>query len=106
MKNFVVIYYSTEEDMKAFRNLSPKEMENATKAWDLWQEKFNGNIVDLGAPLMPGVALDKIAQQKDPNKIISGYSIVQAKDIEEAKLLFWDHPHQNCGIHIFETINK
>lgn len=105
MKRFVAIYYSTEESMKAFNSLSQDEKQVATKAWDIWHEKFNTNIVDLGAPLMPGLALDTIAEQKDPNKIISGYSIVQAKDMEEAKLLFWDHPHQNRGIHIFETIN-
>jgi len=105
MKKFVAIYYSTEESMKAFTALSAEEKQASSKAWDVWNEKFNSNIVDLGAPLMPGVALDDIAKQKDPNKIISGYSIVQAKDIEDAKLLFWDHPHQNRGIHIFESIN-
>jgi len=105
MKNFVAIYYSTEDDMKVFKDLSPEEMKNATKSWDEWEEKINSNIVDIGAPLLAGVALDSVAEQKDPNKIISGYSIVKAKNIEDAKLLFWDHPHQNRGIHIFESIN-
>ncbi|MGY6647557.1 hypothetical protein [Wenyingzhuangia sp. IMCC45574] len=105
MKNFLVIYYSTPENMAAFAALSPEETQTAMQAWDVWKQTFGDAITDLGAPLMPPTSVGNTTPENLPSQLISGYSMVQADSLEEAKTLFKEHPYKENGIHIFECID-
>lgn len=104
MKKFVAIYYSTPESKATFDALSVEEKETVMQSWETWAQRCREQLVDLGNPLIPVEALDKISAMPDPNKAIGGYSIVKAQNLEDAKLLFWDHPHQNLGIQLLECV--
>ncbi len=104
MKKFIAIYYSTPKSKAIYESLSESDLKAVNESWSSWEAKNQNYIIDLGHPLLPGTPLDQIACMEDPNKFIGGYSIIKAKDLEDAKLLFWGHPYENKGIHIFECI--
>ena len=57
-----------------------------------WYKKCGKAIVDMGAPLGKGVCLDKKGTSKGKTQI-TGYTIVQTKDMDAAKSMLADHPH-------------
>lgn len=104
MKKFIAIYYGTAEAMVQMSQQSNAEKEASMGKWFAWKEKVGDHLVDFGAPLMPGEGLDEVASQKDPQKLTTGYSLLQGENIEQVKALFDTHPHKGSGIDIFEQI--
>lgn len=105
MKNFLVIYYSTLESMAAFAALSDKERQAGMQAWQIWKDNHGDLITDLGSPLMQPLSVGAMEVEALPSQIISGYSMVQAENLEQAQSLFEEHPHKENGIHIFECVS-
>jgi hypothetical protein len=60
--------------------------------WMAWYKKCGKAIVDQGAPLGKDPCMDKKGTAKSQTQV-TGYSIVQAKDLEAAKAMVTDHPH-------------
>jgi hypothetical protein len=91
MKKFMILYMvpvSAESQM----NASPEEMKKGMEPWNAWYKKCGKAIVDMGTPLGMGACIDKKGTTKSQSQV-TGYTIVQAKDIEAAKALVTDHPH-------------
>lgn len=91
MKKFMILYMapvSAEVQM----NVSPEEMKKGMEPWNVWYKKCGKSIVDMGAPLGKGVCIDKKGAAKSQSQV-TGYTIVQAKDIDAAKAMVTDHPH-------------
>ena len=63
------------------------------KAWMNWKEKSGNAVVDFGAPLMGGTNILKGGNEKASARNITGYSIIQANDLGDAKNMLKDHPH-------------
>ncbi len=106
MKKFLVIYYAPAEAIGKLATAT-EEVKNASLIpWMAWKAAHDVNIVDFGAPLMPGVGRGKEAEWTQSTKEVSGYSIVQGSDLESTKAMFADHPHvawaPNCSIGIYE----
>ena len=105
MKKFMILYMapvSAEEQM----NVSPEDMKKGMEPWNSWYKKCGKAIVDMGAPLGKGACLDKKGSAKSQSQV-TGYSIVQAKDLEAAKAMFKDHPHlimPKASIEVFEIM--
>jgi hypothetical protein len=84
MMKFMVLYnapVTAEEQL----NVSPEEMKKGMGPWMAWYKKFEKSIVDQGTPLGKGVSVDNKGSSKGKTQV-TGYSIVQAKDMEAAKL--------------------
>jgi hypothetical protein len=79
---------AAEEQM----NVSPEEMKKGMEPWNAWYKKCEKAIVDFGAPLGKGMSFTKKTSFKGQTQV-TGYSIVQAKDMDAVKAILTDHPH-------------
>ena len=66
MKKFIVIYHSTPEANKEMAAATPKQQAKGMDAWMKWGAKCGAQLVDMGAPLVGGlaVALDGTSKKK------------------------------------------
>ena len=89
-------------------DLCPEDLAEGMKAWMQWAQRCGDKLVDLGAPLMNGKQLNPDGTSQNSEKEVSGYSILQAENMEEAKSLLKGHPHLNwnayCTIEVHETM--
>jgi hypothetical protein len=94
MTKFLILYASeksAEEQMKA----SPEDMKKGMQPWLDWYKGQGSAIVDQGNPLGKPFALNKKGVTKAHTHLITGYSIVEAKDIDAVKAMAMVHPHLN-----------
>ena len=91
MKKFMILY-SAPVTAEAQMNVSPEEMKKGMEPWNAWYKKYGKAIVDMGAPLGKGACFDKKGSSKSQSQV-TGYSIVQAKDMEALKAMLANHPH-------------
>jgi len=94
MKKFLAIYQASAESMQQMANATQEETEAVMAAWMNWKAAHEENVVDFGAPLMPGATLGAAT----PAGNISGYSVLQAESLEALKDAFKDHPHQDTEL--------
>jgi hypothetical protein len=86
--------------------LSPEEMKKGMEPWLAWFNKIGGALVEGGAPLGNGMNFTAKASSKSKSQV-TGYSIVQADDMDAVKALVKDHPHfmlPNSSIEVFEIM--
>lgn len=111
MKKFLAIYYAPAKAMAEYENATQEQKLEGLKGWFNWKDSINGNLIDFGAPLMPGNVKKTQGEWASSNKQVSGYSIVQASDESAAKSLFdghvhlQSHPENSIEIHEFAQIN-
>lgn len=108
MKRFVVIYHAPAEAMAAMGEATPEQKAEGMKPWLAWKDRLGDKLLDFGAPLVGGQLLKPDGTTQTSTKDVSGYSIIQANDIEEAKSLLIDHPHLQwtggCDIEVHECV--
>jgi hypothetical protein len=95
MKKFIVIYHAPMDParMREMMNRPKEEMAKGMEMWMQWAKKCGSHLVDLGSPLMGGQEISGDGSVKPSTKNVSGYSILQAENMEEAKSLLQGHPH-------------
>jgi hypothetical protein len=94
MPKFLILYASekpAEQQMKA----SPEDMKKGMQPWLDWYKSQGIAIIDQGNPLGQPFALNKKGVTKAHTHLITGYSIVEAKDIDAVKVMVMVHPHLN-----------
>ena len=73
-----------------------------------WSQKCDEHLLDMGAPLAMGVKVDKSGnkEMKPMDDMITGYSMIQAENMDAIKKLVDNHPHVNwvdgCWLEIHE----
>jgi len=101
-----MILYMAPVSAESQMNVSPEEMKKGMEPWNAWFKKCGKAIVDMGAPLGMGTCVDKKGSSKSKSQV-TGYSIVQAKDMDAAKAMLGDHPHYmipKASIEVFEMM--
>jgi hypothetical protein len=93
MKKFLVTYHAPAHAMAQTANTTPEQQAEGMKMWMNWFGKLGNHVVDMGAPLMNGQEIDNNGHAHSSNRQVSGYTIIQAEDIEQAKALMEGHPH-------------
>jgi len=93
MKKFVVLYHTPKDAMQQTANVTPEQMAKGMEAWMQWAQRCGNHLVDMGAPLMNGQQISPDGSVNESQKNVSGYSILQAENMEEAKALLQGHPH-------------
>jgi hypothetical protein len=73
-------------------NVSPEDMKKGMEPWLTWFKKCGKALVDGGTPLGNGIHFTKRGSSKGKTEV-TGYSIVQAEDIDAVKALLANHPH-------------
>jgi hypothetical protein len=106
MKKFVIIYHAPAEAMAQMASATPEQKMEGMKPWMAWKEAVGDALVDFGAPLFGGVRLKPDGTSENSAKEVSGYSILQAKDLDTAQSLLKGHPHLawtgGCDIEVHE----
>ena len=106
MKRFVLIYNAPAEAMATMAQATPEQKAEGMKPWLAWKESVGSKLIDLGAPLAPGQRLLPGGGTQASTYDVTGYSIIQADDIDDAKSMLTNHPHLNwmegCTIDVHE----
>jgi len=95
MKKFLVTYHVPASAMAQMEGATPEQQAEGMKQWMDWAQRTGDHLVDMGTPLMPGQQIHPGNTATNSNREFSGYSILQANDMEEAKTLMNGHPHIN-----------
>lgn len=88
MKKFIILYNgpaTKPEDM------DPEMAKAIMGKWGEWMGKVGDAMVDMGQPMANGEAVVDDGSQRGALEL-SGYSIIQAEDMEGAKNLVDGHP--------------
>ncbi len=105
----MVHYHAPAEAIAQMANATPEQKAEGMKPWMDWQAKVGDKMVDLGSPMMGAFRLNADGTGSHNQSEITGYSIIQADDIETAKSLLKSHPHlqwtENVAIEIFECFD-
>lgn len=108
MKKYIVLYHAPTDAMKQMASVPKEEQAKGMEAWMQWAKKCGSQLVDLGAPLANGLALLPNGQSKNSDKSVAGYSVLQAENMEQAKVLLQGHPHlgwnAGCSIEVHEAM--
>jgi len=108
MKNFMVIYHAPVDAMKQTENVSAEDMKKGMEAWMAWAKECGDQLFDFGKPLMGGISIKPDGSSMASNKKVCGYSIVKAKNMDDAKKLLENHLHLSwnaeCEIEVHETM--
>jgi hypothetical protein len=109
MKRFIVTYLAPPKAaMEAMMNATPEQKAEGMKPWTAWMEKCGSALIDGGAPLMATGHLTPSGWE-EPQSNVTGYSILEAENLEAAKALVDNHPHlawiEGCAIDIFEAMS-
>lgn len=108
MKKFLVLYSAPAEAMAMMANATDEQKMEGMKPWMAWQEKMGEHLLEMGSPLMHGHQVNPDGSGGNSSNDITGYSMVQAPNIDEAKSMLKDHPHlawfPGCSINVHECM--
>ncbi len=105
MPRYMMVYKGEATDVA---DMSEEEGAAVMAKWGVWMEKVGPALSDVGTPFGPGTSLvddgtTGMAQS------LTGYSIVEANDIDAAQSLADGHPYLsegkgNYAIDVFEML--
>lgn len=108
MKKFMVLYHAPAEVLRQSVMHNRDDEQKGMFAWMLWAQKCGSKLVDFGWPLINGVEITSAGEARDSGRDVTGYSIIQAESMEDARQLLADHPHLAwnplCSIEVHETL--
>jgi hypothetical protein len=102
-----MVLYTNPTPAEAQLNMSPEEVTKGMEPWNAWFKKSGNTIVDIGTPLTNAQRLTKKSSDKCMTEV-TGYSILQAENMEAAKAMLSDNPHfkmPEAGIEVLEMIS-
>ncbi|MEL7423353.1 MAG: YciI family protein [Bacteroidota bacterium] len=106
MKKFMAIYNTPAEVMAKAASMTPEQQAEGMQAWFAWRDRCGDHIVDFGAPLMPGQAIQQDGSWSTAEAPTNGYSILQGESLEQVQTLFAGHPHlaygEGCTVAVHE----
>ncbi len=106
MKQFLVVYYAPAQEVSKLGTATPEEKMASLKPWMDWKADNEENVINFGAPLIPGQGRSANADWQPSNKEVSGFSIVQGENIEAVKEMCNNHPHlawgPDCHLGVYE----
>ena len=86
MNKYVVIYYAPASAVEQTQEMNPEQMQEGMNQWFAWAEKCGDGLVDFGTPLADGHKVTTSGSSPS-DKGVTGYSILQAENMEAAQAL-------------------
>ncbi len=106
MTKFMFIYHAPQAPADA-PPPDPEQMQAVMQAWMAWSEKVGAGLVDFGNPLGGGVRVAADGATSSSEREVSGYSVLEADDLDAALAFAKDHPHLTmpggCEIEVHEV---
>ena len=78
MEKFLLVYYGGAMET------DPKKAKASMDAWMKWFKDMGKAVVDMGNPTMPGKTVSATGVKAVTGDAITGYSIIQAADMDAA----------------------
>lgn len=105
MARFMMIYKGKATDMA---EMSEEQGQEVMAKWAAWMEAVGSSLMDLGTPFGTGISVVDNGTTLAPIPL-TGYSIVEASDLDEARDLADGHPYLsegrgNYSIEIYELM--
>ncbi len=94
MTKFLILYIS-EKPAEQQMNASPDDIKKGMESWNAWFKEQGSAIVDQGNPTGKPFALNKKGVTKAHADKVTGYTIIESKDINQVKAMVLDNPHLN-----------
>lgn len=91
MDNYLFVYYGGK--MAA----TPAEQKKSMDAWMNWFKVQGQAVVDSGNPTMPGKLVNQRGVKAITGKMVTGYSVFKAKDIDAAIAIAKSSPQMDGG---------
>lgn len=88
MAKFILLYNGPATPPE---QMAPEQVQKVMGNWKVWMEKVGGALVDMGQPMVGGVAVVDNGTTANVTQL-NGYSIIEADNIEAAKDLVSEHP--------------
>lgn len=88
MSQFILLYKGPTTPME---EMTSENNENIAKEWQDWMDGIGESLVDMGSPMHKGLTIFDDGTE-DVATEITGYSIIEADSLEEAKKLLYNHP--------------
>ena len=92
MNKYIVVYHAPGNLMEQVASMSPEEIQKGMEPWHAWMEARGDALVDGGTPLAGGQNISESGWTSSDREV-TGYSILQAEDMESAKAMLDGHPH-------------
>ncbi|MFK4637234.1 YciI family protein [Paenarthrobacter histidinolovorans] len=106
MSKFVFIYHAPMTPVEA-APATPEEMTAIMEQWNVWAGKVGNGLIDFGTPLAKGVRVSAGGATAPSQREVTGYSIIEAENLNAAVGLATVHPHLNmpgdCEIEVHEA---
>lgn len=107
MKKYIVLYHAPASMMKQAAKVTPAQAKAGMEGWMKWAAKCGKQLLDMGAPLAGGLKLAPDGSATASKKQVTGFSVLEAKSMAEAKKLLKGHPHlkwgADCTIEVHEA---
>jgi len=107
MKKFIALYYNTSGAHQSPPDLTEEQKEQMLAPWGAWAQKYGERLLDMGSPIAPA-SMSGSGDSWSPSKnFVTGYSLVAADSLAEAKKMFEGHPiymHPNHAVEISECV--
>lgn len=105
MAKYMMVYKGEATDMA---DMTPEQGEAVMAAWGAWMEKVGPALSDIGSPFGPSTSLVDDGTTGRATAL-TGYSVVEAADMNAAQALADGHPYLSEGkgdyaIDIFELM--
>jgi hypothetical protein len=93
MAKYIMVYKGEATDMAA---MTPEEGAAVMEKWGVWMGKVGPALVDIGSPFGPG---DSVVDDGTAGAAasLSGYSILEASSMADARGLADGHPYLSEG---------
>ncbi len=91
MEKYLFVYYGGKMAS------TPAELKSSMDAWMNWFKSQGQSVVDAGNPTVPGKVVNKKSVKALTGKIVTGYSIFTADDIEAAIAIAKTSPQMESG---------
>jgi len=93
MAKFMMVYKGEATDMST---MTEAEVSTVMAAWGVWIQNVGPALVDVGTPFGPGFSVVDNGSTGTAVSL-SGYSIVEADDMDGARALASNHPFLSEG---------
>jgi hypothetical protein len=109
MKKYLVIYHVPASAMAQTAQATPEQQAKGMEMWMNWAKRCGDNLLMIGSPLVNGQSVAPTGNVTPSTKNVSGYSIVQAENMEGALKMMDGHPHlmgwhQEATIEVHEAM--